>query len=276
MVQLRATYSLSVWVTLSLALGVISPMTGHATESLPHELAGADILDRRGEDLNLAGRFTDHEGTVVDLDDFFAQDDTPVLMTLNYYECGSICNTQLTLLAQSLAEVDLAGDQFRVLTISIDPEESSELAGLTHASYMGLAEREDLDWHFMVGDQASITSVAESVGFQYGYDEDTDQFAHLTALFFISPDGQISQYLYGIDYPARDVKFALMEASMGTIGSVFDKVVLSCFHYVNGSYTPFAFGVMRVGGAISVVLLGGFLAMLWRRESARRPEAVPS
>jgi len=263
-------------VLLSLVVGLVGPSTALATESLPHELTGADIVDRRGEDLNLAGQFTDHEGSVTDLQAFFAQDDTPVLMTLNYYECGSICNTQLTLLAQSLTEVELNGDEFRILTISIDPEESSELASRTRSSYMGLAERDDLDWNFMVGDQASITSVAESVGFQYSYDEGTDQFAHLTALFFISPNGQITQYLYGIDYPARDVKFALMEASMGTIGSVFDKVVLSCFHYVNGSYTPFAFGVMRLGGAISVVLLGGFLAMLWRRESTRRPEAVPS
>lgn len=254
---------------LLLAASLVVSTEARATEELPGQLADVDIVEHRGDEIDLDLEFSDHQGHTRALRDFF-DGDKPVLLTLNYYECHSICSTQLAQLTASLDAVDLAGDEFRVVTVSIDPEERASQASHARSQLVETMDRDDIDWTFLVGEQAAISQLADEVGFLYRYDEESDQFAHVVALFFLSPSGTIVQYLYGISYVPRDVKFALIEASEGTVGSPLDRIILSCFHYVDGNYSVFAFGVMRIGGLLTVVFLGAFLAVLWRRE--RRKE----
>ena len=110
------------------------------------------------------------------------------------------------------------------------------------------------------------------MGFGYRYEPEGDQYAHPAALMFLSPDGKTARYLYGLEYSAWDLRFALLESAEGRVGSVADRVILSCFHYDPSTkrYGPFAFGIMRIGGIFTVLVLGGFLLAMWRRERAKK------
>ncbi|MCB1153715.1 SCO family protein [bacterium] len=241
-----------------------------AEEPLPNQLEGVAIQEHLGEQLDLSIPFTDHNGQAVTLKNY-VRGDLPVILTLNYYECPMLCTLVLNSLTKSLGGMDWApGQNFRIVTISIDPNETPKLAAKKRASHLEELGLGDADWSFLVGTKENIDRVAETVGFGYKYDEDQDQYAHPAAIFFLSPEGKVSRYLYGLDYKPRDVKFALVESSEGRVGSPVDKLVLSCFHYDSsiGAYGPFAFGMMRVGGVVTVVVMAVMLGFFWRRENA--------
>lgn len=263
------TVAVSVFVlTLS---SFVTPVT--AEEQTPEALRTVTIREHLNNTLDLSTPFTDENGRPTTLGRYFG-DKKPVLLSINYYECPMLCTIQLNNLILGLKALGWApGDRYRIVTISMDPDEGPELAAAKRKSYLEqLGMGPDVDWNFLVGAKTSIDAVAGAVGFEYQYDEKSGQYAHPAALFFLSPDGKVSRYLYGIEYPARDLRFAIVESSEGHIGSPIDKLILSCFHYDStlGSYGPFAFGMMRIGGALGVVILGGFLALMWRREWQRR------
>jgi len=232
-----------------------------------------DVDELLGAELELDLRFTDHRGESVRLGDYF-DGERPVLLTLNYYRCKTLCNLQLNALTETLAQFDwVPGDQYRIVTISIDPRETVELAHDKRASHLdALGKGDDVDWNFLVGDALQTRMLAAQVGVGYAYDAEQDQYAHPAVLMFVSPEGKLSRYLYGLTYTPTDVKFALMEAAEGRVGSTVDKLILSCFHYDAsiGKYGPFAMGIMRLGGALMVVIVGIPLVFAWRRERQKR------
>ena len=178
---------------------------------------------------------------------------------------------QLNGLADALAELDwTAGDDnFRVVTVSIDPNETPADAAKKRGTLLSaVGKGEDVDWQFLTGNALQIRALAEQLGVSFAYDAEQDQFAHPAVAMFLAPDGKIAQYLYGLTFVPRDVKFALMEAGEGKIGSPMEQLYLSCFSYdpTLGRYGPFAFGIVRIGGLLTVLLLGGFLLVLWRRD----------
>jgi protein SCO1/2 len=241
-----------------------------AEESPIPELDGVTIVEHLGDTLDTSLQFVDHAGARVALADFL-DGERPVLLTLNYYRCTMLCNLQLNALVRGLKALEWApGENFRAVTVSIDPTDSAEVAEGKRASYLEELGRGDVDWTFLTGEEPQIRALAASVGFGYRYIEEEDQYAHAPAVFFLSPDGKVARYLYGLEYPARDLKFAIMEAAEGRVGSPVDKIILSCFHYDAslGAYGPFAFGIMRLGGSLTIVLLGAFLGIYWRRERA--------
>jgi protein SCO1 len=247
----------------------IYPTIVFSAEDLPKQLEGVTIAEHLGSSLNLDLEFTNHEGNTVPLKTYF-QDDRPVLLTLNYYECPMLCTLQLNALIKGLKDLPWApGKNFRMVTLSIDPDEKSPLANQKRTSHINALGKGDVDWNFLVGQEKNIKNIADSLGFSYSYDAEQDQFAHPAAIFFISSKGKVMRYLYGIDYPSQDLKFALLETSSGTMGSPIDKLILSCFHYdaTLGRYGPFAFGMMRVGGVLTLIILGGWLLFLWRKDS---------
>ncbi len=257
---------------LLLALSLASARA-RAEEALPRKLQGVTVEERLGAQVDLGLRLRDQTGREVALADYF-RDGKPVLLTLNYYRCKMLCNLQLNALTAGLRGLEwTAGDRFRIVTVSIDHRESSKLASEKRAAHLrALGRGAAVDWSFLVGDERSVRRLADQVGFGYRYDRESDQFAHPAAIMFLSPLGKVSRYLYGIEYRPRDLKFALIEAAEGRVGSVADRLILSCFHYdsSSGRYGPFAFGIMRLSGAATLVLLGGFLAVHWRREVRRR------
>lgn len=238
----------------------------------PEQLKSVDVRERLGAKVDLSLAFVDETGNQQRLQDIFSGD-RPVLLSLNYYDCATLCTLQLTGIANALSNLDwLPGRDFQMVTVSIDPQNSSELAYQKKAAYLQHINREGADWSFLLGLDGSEERLAEELGFGYSYDVDTDQYAHPAVTYLLTPDGQISRYLYGIDPSSRDLKFALMEASEGRLGTTLDRFILSCFHYddLRGQYTPFAFNTMRVGGLVTVSCIGIWLGALWKREKRKR------
>jgi protein SCO1/2 len=261
---------------LSAAVALVAT-TAHAAEPLPEELEGVDVDEQLGEMIDLDLTFTDHNGETVALGDL-VRGDVPVIFTLNYYSCPMLCGLQLNAVADALKELEWSpGENFRIVTLSFDPDESAELAAAKRQAYLTDLGRGDVDWTFLVGSEENIRALTDSFGYGFRYVEAQGEYAHPAAVMFVSPEGKISRYLYGLMYDPRDVKFALMEAAEGRVGSTMDKLILSCFVYdaEAGSYVKSAFLIMRLGGAATVLALGLFLLILWRRDGTRpSPETV--
>ncbi len=256
------------------ALWVAAPTAARAEETLPPELTGVQIEERLGDSVDLGLPLVDEGGGTVRLGDLL-RDGLPTILTLNYYECTALCNLQLNGLVEALRGFEWApGQGYRIVTVSINPREPASLAKAKRAAYLEELGLGPVDWRFLVASQASITALTRSVGFGYRYDPETDQYAHTATLIFLSPQGKITRYLYGISYEARDLKFAIMEAAEGKVGSTVDKILLTCFHYDSerGQYAPFAFGIMRLGAVASALVLGLLLLTLWLKE--RRKHAL--
>ena len=246
-----------------------------ANQVLAPAMHGIDVDEHPGLDLDRGLRFRDHTGKDVTLGDFL-DGKRPVLLTLNYYRCPVLCNVQLNELTESLRQFDWTpGDEhFRIVTVSIDPRETPELAAQKRASHLeALGRGDDVDWAFLTGDALNVRLLAAQIGMSYTYDPEQDQYAHPAVITFLSPEGKVARYVYGLSYATNDLKFGLMEASEGRVGSTLDRIILSCFHYDAslGRYGPFAFGLMRIAGFVTVLLIGTALLLFWRRE--RRAQA---
>jgi protein SCO1/2 len=167
-----------------------------------------------------------------------------------------------------------AGNEFEVITVSIDPTETSELAARKKSEYIAAYKREGVrgGWHFLTGDQESIAKLASSVGFRYVYDERTKQFAHASGIMISTPEGKLARYLYGIEYAAKDMTFSLMEASKEKIGSPVDRLQLLCYAYdpVAGKYSIVVANIFRIAGALTILLLGGYMVVNFRRDRKNR------
>ncbi len=261
---------------LALVVAVFSVTTGLARAEDPvlsPELKSIEVTDHRGERIDGSLRFTDHTGKSVTLSDYL-DGERPVLFTLNYFRCRVVCSVQLNGLADGLAPLDWVpgGDNFQVVTVSIDPNEKATDAADKRAKVLdALGKGDDVGWHFLTGDELQIRALAAQLGISYAYDAEQDQYAHPGVVVFVTPDGRIAQYVYGLTYLPRDLKFGLIEAGEGKIGNPVEQIYLSCFSYDPsiGRYGPFAFGIMRLGGIMTMLVLGGILLFWFRRERKR-------
>jgi protein SCO1 len=220
--------------------------------------------------LPLDARFRDESGRDVALGEYFGK--KPVVLAFVYYECPMLCTQILNGLVSGLGVLELsAGKEFDVVAISFDARETPVMAAAKKAVYLDTYRRPDAEqgWHFLTGDETNIRRVTDAAGFQFSWDEPTQQFAHASGVIVVTPDGRLARYLFGIEYPPRDLKFALMESSEGRIGSVVDQVLLYCYHYepATGTYSLIAMNAVRLGGAVTVALLLGFIGMSLRRDS---------
>ena len=241
---------------------------GRPASDMPEELSAVAVDEHLDAQVDLGLQFQDHTGKTVALGNLVTGD-IPTLLTLNYYTCETLCSLQLNAVLDGLKGLDwVPGDEFRVITVSIDPNEDAKLARSKRETYLESLGKGEVEWHFLTGDQAAIASLADTVGFRYSYDEATGQYAHPAVVSFLSPEGRVARYIYGVVYGARDLKFALMESAAGRVGSPAEKLILSCFRYDEnlGKYTPFAFGVMRLGGVFTMLAMGLLGIVLWRRE----------
>jgi protein SCO1 len=128
-------------------------------------------------------------------------------------------------------------------------------------------------WHFLTGDEAQIKALAQAVGFRYAYDSASGQFAHPSGIMLLTPEGKLARYFYGIGYPSRDLRLALVEASQNKIGSPIDQILLYCYHYdpATGKYGLLISRVIKAAAALTVLSLGLVIAILFRRENYRQP-----
>jgi protein SCO1 len=247
---------------------------------IPQELAGIDIVEKPGAQLPRALRLRDQSGQEIELGKYLAGD-KPLVLVLGYFECPMLCSLVLNGVLKAMKEIDwTAGKEYRALIVSFDPRDTSEAAQKKRANYLDAygrpVARDGFD--FLVGDAAAVRTLADTVGFHYRWDEQTQQYAHAAGAFVLTPEGRLSRTLYGISFPERNFDLALREAGSGVVGSAWDRVLLFCFHYDPNArgYVLAATRLMRVAGAATVVLLGFFLARFWRTERDRaRTQANP-
>ena len=248
-------------------------------DALPAALRGVEIRQRLNERVPLDLPFRDEAGRAVRLGDFFGK--RPVVLALVYYECPMLCTQVLNGLASALGAISFdAGREFDVVTVSFDPRETPRLAADKKRTYLARYRRPGAaeGWHFLTGDAPAIAALTEAVGFRYRFDPATGQFAHGSAVFVLTPGGTLSRYLYGIEYPPRDLRLAIVESAAGRIGTPVDQVLLYCFHYdpTTGRYGAVAMNIIRLGGIVTVAALSLFLIASWRRERrGRRPVGTP-
>jgi protein SCO1/2 len=241
-------------------------------EAIKRALEGIGIDQRLNEQVPLELRFTDSAGRQVRLGELLR--DRPAILTLVYYECPMLCTMILNGLSRSLKPVRLSvGRDYDVIVVSINPRETPELADEKKRVYVKQYGREGSaeGFHFLTGEQEQIERLARAVGFRYTYDAETGLYNHASGIMVLTPGGRLARYFYGIEYPARDIRLGLVEASEGRIGSPVDAVLLYCFHYdpTTGRYGLLIMNVLRLGGVATVLLLGAFILVSLRRDPAR-------
>jgi protein SCO1 len=241
------------------------------TNTRPTVLEQVGIDQRLGESIPLDLKFTDEAGREVRLADYFHHQ-RPVLLALVYFDCPMLCNQVLNGTTSALGVLKFnAGTEFDVLAVSFDPRETPEMAAAKKKVYIDRYKRPGAErgWHFLTGDETSIAALTKAVGFRYVWDEKTTQFAHASGVMLLTPEGKLAQYYYGIEYSARDLRLGMIEASQEKIGNVVDQMLLYCYHYdpTTGKYGFIAMRAMRIGGALTVLALGTFMVVSFRRDA---------
>ena len=264
---------------IGFVVALLACSAGGAQNSRPPLLQDVGIDQKLNERIPLDLNFRDEAGNPVALRDYFGS--KPVILTLVYYECPMLCTQVLNGLDRSLQEISLdLGNQYEVVTVSFNPRETPRLAAAKKRLYVGMYGRPAAErgWHFLTGEEPAIESLARAVGFHYAYDPESQQYAHASAIMVLTPDGKLSRYFYGIQYPSRDLRLGLVEASSGKIGTPMDQILLFCYHYdpATGKYGFVILNVIRVAGITTVLLIGLLVLVLFRRERPLGGGAVAS
>ena len=246
-----------------------------ASQVSPADLSNVGIEQRLDQQVPLDLTFKDETGKTVQLGDYF-KTGRPVLLNMVYYTCPMLCGEELAGEASALAELRFTpGDEYEVVSVSFNPDETSKDAAEKKQVYISrmnehLEHKTDGDgWHFLTGQQAEIKQLADTVGFHYRRDPRTGQFIHAAGIMIVTPAGKIAQYYYGVEFSPKDIRLGLIEASRDKIGTLVDQVTLYCYHYdpKTGRYGAVVTNIMRLAGAATVLILGGFLIVMFRRES---------
>lgn len=235
---------------------------------------GAGIEEKLGASVDPALSFLDETGREVRIGDFLGRG-KPILLNFSYFHCPMLCGLVQDGMAKALKGVDWSpGEDYIILTVSMDWREGPDEALPVKERLVPELDRPGADtgWHFLTGEYKAVRALARSTGFNYNYVPGQNDFAHAAGLIFLSPSGVVSRYLYGIDFPARDMKLALLDASEGKSLSIGEKIAMICFKYDPDAqgYVLFARNFMKAGGLVVLVLLLLLLVPLWRREARSR------
>jgi protein SCO1/2 len=271
----------AVWIAMSLALlvfatsgqawsqamskGIMSP----PTSVRPPYLQNVGIEQHLDAQVPADLSFVDDTGRPVKLGDYYGH--KPLILNLVYYNCTMLCGEALAGLTGSMRLVKFdVGNEYEVVTVSFNPNETPAIAAEKKKDYLKRYGRPGAatGWHFLTGPADSINALTKAVGFQYQYDAKLNQYAHATAIMVLTPQGRISRYFYGVDFPPKDLRMGLVEASQGKIGNAVDQVLLYCYHYdpATGKYGAIVNNILKLGAGLTILLLGGLLLILFRLE----------
>src|SRR5450631_18179 len=280
---LLAPVALAFVLGVSAAAQVAAPsdkVMGEQNDHLPTVLNKVKITQNLNQMIPLDGAFRDETGKSVRMGEYFGK--RPAILALVYYQCPMLCSEELNGLVGALEMVKFTpGKDFDVIVVSIDPSEGPDLARAKKAMYVkryGKPETAD-GWHFLTGMQPPINALADATGYGYvrvpGPDGKMTQFAHASAIQIITPEGRIAQYYMGVEYSPRDLRLGLVEASEHKIGTPVDAILTYCYHY-DPSLNKHSLVVARVvqlGGLLTVLILGGFMVVMFRRDAVRDGES---
>lgn len=254
------------------ALYSYDPAYTESNNELPNEIVDLKIAEKYGNQINLNLQFKNEKGELVRLKDFFNSSDRPVFLTIIYYRCPTLCNFHLNGISRVFKSLDwTVGKEFEFVAVSMDPNETPALASKKRDAYVldyvkENPKRSGDGWHFLTGEESQIKELADSVGFRYRWNAPIKQWIHPAVAYIITPDGKVSRYLHGIEFGDRELKLSLIDAASGKIGSFIDKFALFCFQFDpnKNKYTLYAYNLMKLGGAITVIIMAVFLFMFWR------------
>ena len=263
-------------IAIALLLGLPAASRAENDPEGPAPLQGVEIEEKLNAQVPLDAVFLDQDGKQVRLGDALGKG-KPVVLALVYYECPMLCGLVLGGMARGMKETGLElGKDYTALSISFDPREKPAQAFVRQKHYLQSFDKADQKqvWPFWVGDDKEIRKVTDAVGFRYKFDEETKQYAHGAAILVLTPEGRVSRYLYGVEFPGRDLRLAMVEAADGRVGTSFDRFLLTCYRYdpVARRYVPYAMGAVRAGALLVLFGLASTLFVFWRREAkgARR------
>ena len=229
------------------------------------------LISAQTSEIPLNLTFNDETGQAVQLQQYFGA--KPVILIMVYYQCPMLCTQVLTGFTGAMNGIVRfnIGREFDVVTVSIDPRDTPQDAAKAKKTYIQRYRRTGAEqgWHFLTGKKDQIDALAQTVGFRYAWDPQIQQYAHASGIMLLTPDGRVSQYYYGIEYAPRDIQLGLIEASKGKIGNVVDQVLLYCYHYDprQGKYGAAIFNVLRLSALATVLMVGGFMVIMFRRDS---------
>lgn len=262
---------------LTLAIGIlisvfftIEPSYAQLNQNRPEILDNVGVEEQLGDTIPLNLEFTNSSGDTVQLGDLL-ESGKPVLLNPLYYDCPLLCGLVLDGVFKVIDELAWTpGEDYTIISFSIDPGETPELAASVKQEYLNDLDRRGAEkgWHFLTGNEPEIRKLTDNIGFKYTYNEESGEYVHLASIMMLSPGGVITRYLYGIEFNEFDLRNALFESADGKIGSAIDKVLLYCYTYdpSSQSYVPVAINIMKIGGLATAIILGIFLAVFWRRE----------
>ena len=234
------------------------------------------IFDKVGFDQRLNQQipldlmFNDENGQAVQLKQYFGS--KPVILSLVYFRCPMLCSQVMNGMAGAFNGITRfsVGRDFNVLTVSFDPRDTPADAMASKKTYLSRYRRPGAEqgWHFLTGRKDQIDALANAVGFHFAWDPQIQQFAHASGIMLLTPDGKLAQYYYGIEYAPRDIQLGIIQSSQGKIGNIVDKVILYCYEYdpARGKYGALVFRILRLSALATVLALGGFMAVMFRRD----------
>ena len=248
-----------------------------STNQKPAILDQVGIDQRLNQQVPLDLMFVDENGQTVKLGQYFGQ--KPVVLSLVYYQCPMLCSQVLNGLTSSLNVLKFnIGREFDVVTVSFDPRDTPAAANDTKQRMLKRYRRpgSEQGWHFLTGKKEQIDALAQAVGFRYAWDPEIQQYAHASGIMLLTADGHVAQYYYGIEYSPRDLKLGIVQTSQGKVGSLVEQVLLYCYHYdpAKGKYGAAIFNILRVSALATILVLGGFMFLMFRRDVAARQHGL--
>ncbi len=273
----RTVLALGVLFVASFGLNA-SAYAQKALDQAPEELESIDVTEHLGDYVPEDIKIVNEAGDTVMLGEMLHHE-KPIILTMGYYSCPMLCNLVFNGLSKSVAQLKWnAATEFDMLTVSVNPRETSDLAAAKKKNYLKDFEKnagkpfDPAGWTFAVAEEDQSRALADAIGFGYRYDSATQQYAHPAVTIILTPDGMVSRYLYGIDHSRQNLKLALLEASEGKYGSTVDKLILYCFQYDPDAkgYVLFAVNVMKLGGGMMVLAIAFFFGIMWVRGRAKR------
>jgi protein SCO1/2 len=259
----------------ALVAGLLYGTVAEGQYARPAIARGVDLQQKLNSQIPLDLVFKDESGQAVPLRSYFG--DKPVLLSLVYFKCASVCPMSMRETTLSLSRLPLKpGTDYNVLVVSFDPQDTPAVAAEQKLKYSKDFHRAGFGdgFHFLTGSQDAIAKLTEAVGWKYAWDERTKQFAHAAGIMVATPEGKLSRYFYGIAYASADLRMALVEASQHKIGSPADYILLFCFHWdeTQGKYTLVVTNVLKLAGGLTVLLLGGLIFTLMRNDKKDRSQ----
>jgi protein SCO1 len=243
--------------------------TGIVASNVPPQFSAVTFAQRLNDKLPLDAQFKDEAGRTVALGDYFGR--RPVVLAFVYYQCPMLCSQVMNGISSALKAVPFTpGKEFDVVLVSFDPRDTPEAANAKKRAHLAHWSKQETaaGWHFLTGDAETIARVTSAAGFTYTWDEKTGQFAHVSGLLTVTPDGRLSRYFYGVEYSPKELRMALVESGEGRVGSPVEELLLYCFQYdpTTGRYGLVVMNLVRLGGLLTVAGIVMFVFVMRRRD----------